>query len=349
MLLQRNAVLFLGVIALSSACQGGYPIAPTPCDRWCDATKGGSCGLYYDPAGCVVTCEAQGFGSKAMCKQQFDVALACFQSAGELCSGVQMVPVCLDEETALYTCAQSQTTFCGDATPCVDRGVPGMIAWYSFEYGNGVVEDSAGCDDRGSVVGDLAGVARCQPGRVGNAFQFGLGTVVSIPSSPSFADLRKLTVEAWLWPEPDGVVVSYGDGQGGDSFRVDVYGGQLRVSLGAAFGQAYPADCQSMSTFVDPALSILPYRRWVHVAVVVDDQARIARYYIDGNLDGSQPIDNGAICATREPLIVGGGNALGSAPFYGRLDELKLWNVLRSDTEICTDAGGVFAAGKCAL
>jgi len=144
-------------------------------------------------------------------------------------------------------------------------------------------------------------------------------------------------------------VVSYGDAQGGDSFRVDVYGGQLRVSLGAALGQPYPADCTGMSTFMDPSGSFHSYQRWVHVAVVIDDAARTARYYIDGNLDGSSPIDNGAICTTREPLVIGGSTALGSNSFHGRIDEVKIWNVLRSDTEICADAGGVSAGGSCIL
>src|SRR5437667_451142 len=43
-------------IALAAAvgaggCSGGYPLPPTRCDEWCDATKAGACVNYYDPAG----------------------------------------------------------------------------------------------------------------------------------------------------------------------------------------------------------------------------------------------------------------------------------------------------------
>ncbi len=63
---------------LLAGCQGGYPIAPTACDEWCEVTKGLSCG-FYDPSGCVSQCESQIMYSPR-CRPLFDAALACFQS-----------------------------------------------------------------------------------------------------------------------------------------------------------------------------------------------------------------------------------------------------------------------------
>jgi len=63
---------------LLAGCQGGYPIAPTACDEWCEVTKGLSCG-YYDPSACVSECESQNITHDAECKTLFEAALACFQ------------------------------------------------------------------------------------------------------------------------------------------------------------------------------------------------------------------------------------------------------------------------------
>ena len=66
------ALFSLGVL-LSSACQGDYPLAPTNCDRWCEATKELQCG-YYDPASCVAGCEEQRM-DRPECSEEFNAVL----------------------------------------------------------------------------------------------------------------------------------------------------------------------------------------------------------------------------------------------------------------------------------
>ena len=69
----------LGLTLPLGACSGGYPLPPTRCDEWCDATRGGLCEEYYDPAGCVVECEQVELDSDA-CSATFDAALSCFRN-----------------------------------------------------------------------------------------------------------------------------------------------------------------------------------------------------------------------------------------------------------------------------
>lgn len=68
------------MLSLPLACQGSYPLAPTACDDWCEATKELQCG-FYSPAGCVAECEQSGRASRPECRQQFDAALACYQNS----------------------------------------------------------------------------------------------------------------------------------------------------------------------------------------------------------------------------------------------------------------------------
>lgn len=69
------ASLSLGALP---ACSGGYPLPPTKCDEYCDATKGMMCDEYYEPAGCVLSCE-QGELDDPACSKELDDLIACYR------------------------------------------------------------------------------------------------------------------------------------------------------------------------------------------------------------------------------------------------------------------------------
>ena len=97
--------------AVTTGCQDGYPIAPTPCDEWCDQTRRIDC-EPYDPASCVAACEKEGF-SKEPCLDLLEQTLECLrenQSAKFDCESqyTTFVP-CLGEQAAVLQCGQTQT------------------------------------------------------------------------------------------------------------------------------------------------------------------------------------------------------------------------------------------------
>jgi len=99
--------LWFGLGLALVGCSGGYPLPPTRCDEWCDATKGGSCVEYYDPAGCVSTCEAAR-RSGAECAAEFDATIACYrrnpQAEALLCDFSLIDQPCQPEILALGVC-----------------------------------------------------------------------------------------------------------------------------------------------------------------------------------------------------------------------------------------------------
>jgi hypothetical protein len=99
--------VFLGLVP--AGCQGDYPIAPTACDRWCEAHKELECG-YYSPAGCVATCESSGY-SRPECAEVLAIATACYEAVEIPCDEddpyfyFQGPYPCSEEESAVYNCA----------------------------------------------------------------------------------------------------------------------------------------------------------------------------------------------------------------------------------------------------
>lgn len=115
--MRSGAWLVVGGLALTlpiEGCSGGYPLPPTRCDEWCDATKGGYCQDYYLPASCVVECE-QAHLSHEACKDQFDLALSCFRSSPralkQRCVYDNQPDDCESEAQALTVCAVGTVSF----------------------------------------------------------------------------------------------------------------------------------------------------------------------------------------------------------------------------------------------
>lgn len=96
--------LWLGVLPL--ACAGGYPLPPTPCDEWCDATNGMLCGDSYDPAGCVSSCEAA-LPAGGQCLSELGAETACYranpQARAQNCAIFAAQP-CDAQRNALAAC-----------------------------------------------------------------------------------------------------------------------------------------------------------------------------------------------------------------------------------------------------
>ncbi len=100
----------LSPLALSCglSCQGGYPIAPTLCDDWCDANDRVRCGDYLeDPASCVASCEETQTSINHDCKTALNAAVECLRNtpAGNAYCSSQP---CSSEISAVYACSSTQ-------------------------------------------------------------------------------------------------------------------------------------------------------------------------------------------------------------------------------------------------
>ena len=103
-------LMSFGLAATVGACSGGYPLPPTRCDDWCDATKGMSCVDYYQPANCVSQCEQSNLDADE-CRTAFDAVITCFRTtpraAKQLCADDGLPNPCGAQADALSGCVSA--------------------------------------------------------------------------------------------------------------------------------------------------------------------------------------------------------------------------------------------------
>jgi len=105
------AVILAITAALTiTACQDGYPIEATACDRYCDLRRAPGCG-GDNPAGCVVNCEVYWGWTRYGCAEEFEAAVSCHKQHQHhlLCddSFVSQMEGCETPQQALNDCERA--------------------------------------------------------------------------------------------------------------------------------------------------------------------------------------------------------------------------------------------------
>ncbi len=166
------------------------------------------------------------------------------------------------------------------------------------------------------------------PPEPGNCLQFdGSDAWVSIPTNTApnnWSAITTYTIEVWVKPtDSDGCHIW--EGNNGTS-RPSLEGGATSAS-----GYIFYADntnCGSTGT--------LTLNKWYHITCSYDDAANEAKFYLDGvlikttSISSTNTFGNVFYLADRQ----GGGFANNDRDFPGYIDELRIWDDVRTATEI---------------
>ncbi|HUS66934.1 MAG TPA: LamG domain-containing protein [Kofleriaceae bacterium] len=203
------------------------------------------------------------------------------------------------------------------APPCPLE--PSLVACYRFE------------DGTGSVIADQSMYANTAtsysvaftPGVQGNAVELGATSSVRAPDSASLDATTQLTLEMWVRPTalpPPGGRAGLVDNDG--QYGLFVTGsGELRCSMIAV---------------ITSAANVLPTGVFSHVACTYDGS--FVRLY----LNGKELVVGAAVgmlgTGNTNGLAIGSNSPTGDV-LSGNLDELRIWNVARSASEVCAAWG----------
>lgn len=154
----------------------------------------------------------------------------------------------------------------------------------------------------------------------------GVSAQVVINSNASLTLSNQLTLEAWINPTDASLatILSRGDGEYLNDYILNVgYGGTITGNMNVGFYAAGQWDF---------SLNVVPTNAWTHVAVTYDGTNKV--FYINGVLDHSAHVP-GTIYESGSPIFIGRqGTTCNCNFFHGHIDEVRIWNTVRSVADI---------------
>jgi hypothetical protein len=198
---------------------------------------------------------------------------------------------------------------------------------------NGYVLDSSDCNDNNPAIspgtseipGD--GIDNNCNGLVdeNNALSFdGVDDYVEVPNESVFDFTNAMTVEAWVkigsFTKTWQAIVTKGD----DSWRLHRFSNSNTISFGTT----------GLSNGDLPGTANLNDGAWHHVAAVYDGAFKYV--YVDGNLDGKTAV-TGVLQNSNYDVAIGENLEARGREFNGKIDEVRIWKVARTRTQIQSD------------
>lgn len=161
----------------------------------------------------------------------------------------------------------------------------------------------------------------------GSAITFGNDEDIMVSHSSEF-NTRAITIELWFKSDDSGTDYD---------FLTSKATGELEVHLGAGGVANTIRFIPTTQVYLDSPVGVFTAGEWTHLAVVYDPSNSIAKMYVNGEevtltSNGPNPITT-AFQHTSNPFYLGsrGGSSL---PFNGSMDEVRIWNRVRTVDEI---------------
>ncbi len=179
--------------------------------------------------------------------------------------------------------------------------------------------------------------------RKSNALELkGNGSFVEVPPSDSLNSITdQVTVSAWIYPTsfPSNYVrIVFKSDEKRQNFRQRSYilvirqDGKLKIN-GSPKGGGYA------SLYSEP--NLIKLNTWTHIAGVINAKQDNMKVFVNGFEVGNRHFNGqDSLMKTRLPLRIGATHVtteVDSSSFIGQIDEVRIWNIARTQQEILTD------------
>ena len=234
------------------------------------------------------------------------------------------------DEVRVWNIARTQAEIQANLSQKLTGNEQGLVGYWNFEESTGnTVNDLTANKNNGTLInGVRRTVANSNPitRPEGKALYFdGVNDYISMGVKSVFEMTNSFTIEAWIKPQQkgnNGIIVSR---EGEYMVSVDannrIYLALANTSPGWGWWDT------GYTVAVD---------KWTHLAVTYDKG--LIKVYGDGNLvstyDGTGTIGDFYVHANEDDLRIGNQEYKNSDYFKGEMDEVRVWNVARTQAEI---------------
>ena len=156
---------------------------------------------------------------------------------------------------------------------------------------------------------------------------------ILIDDDPSLDLQNSFTIAAWIYLESYtewASIVTKGDKPNINNYALQQSGPDDPI-YGTQFGTLRFSGCVGLSARLPESQTVFSLRTWHFVAITFDGLN--VTFYLNGQQDGSFPV-SGPLCTNDEPLYIGVDFPLTTEYWHGGIDELRIWNLALSETQI---------------
>ncbi len=217
-----------------------------------------------------------------------------------------------------------------------------LLVWHDFEkIWTKTYQDISSNANDATLMGAVPNDGRFESGITLN----GTSQYISIPDAISLNPSAMLTLEAWVY------VSNFSSCTGdwcGIINKGNNAGWQFLISKeGALQFKAIPSDSAAATVSITSANNTITEKKWFHVAATMNKTD--VQLFIDGKLDKEKTITLAGIKKDTSALLIGKGSNT-SYFFAGNLDDIKIFEEVRTQKQICKDANGIpDNTGGCSL
>jgi hypothetical protein len=231
----------------------------------------------------------------------------------------------INTRTPTPTATKTTTAVATNTPTRTNTPVPttGLVLAFGFNENTGTtVNDASGLHNTGTIAN-----ATWTAGKFGQALWFnGSNAWVTVNNATSLNLTNRLTLEAWVYPTKDGGWRTVVMKESSANYYLD--------SSNGSFAGAGPSAGLNNGSYRDVyGSSSLPLNTWSHLAATWDGTT--FRVYVNGVQVASKAV-SGIIASTTNPLHIGGNSVWGEF-FAGKIDEVRIYNRVLSQTEIQAD------------
>ncbi|HVZ55755.1 MAG TPA: LamG-like jellyroll fold domain-containing protein [Chitinophagaceae bacterium] len=238
------------------------------------------------------------------------------------------------DEMRIWNVARTQQQIKSSMFRSIDPATPGLVAYYHMDENGGttITNSTSGAGaGNGTAAGGLAWTA--SPIQYGaNALDFdGSNDFGVIPNVVS----GDFTVEYWMKTSSTGPGNSGSQWYGGNGI-VDAEVGGVTNDWGTSLTGQYLAFGIGNPDITIHSTSTVNTGNWVHVAATWNRSTGAMVLYING-VQEATGTSSGTALRTAPPRIMLGELQTSIQPFGGSLDEVRIWNVVRTQAQIQAD------------
>jgi cysteine-rich repeat protein len=204
----------------------------------------------------------------------------------------------------------------------------------AFRCGDGLIGGLEACDDRNTTPGDGCDASCREESCASLSLPSGAGAYAEVADASALRLIgTSFTVEMWAnvesFPATAGchhvLAAKHTGGTGGWYLAV------IRAGCGRPGGTVVFAVWTGSTNPAVFSTSVVSTGRWFHVAATYDVATRLSNLWLDGRNAGTVTLASPA-SATGAMRLGGDSDASTSSPFEGRIDEVRISNVVRYTT-----------------